>query len=318
MSTVLIHAVLAPLDALGPPDQNDLNRDFIFPDDTWIIEHASGGSEPDRVYLAPPMEGHGHTLKKGEKLIFKRSFAGSPERRIEISQKLVHSLELHFIEERNVYCRLNDNGDLEDVISVTETASENWTENVTVVSILAKDFAEYMCLVGMGMVVFFDFTRVPASFYGWRGQQHFEHNARDVFYHGGVMPGHASYVNGRMIVRPAVTVDEIIQARKDARDPLNRSYAVFKAIELKTHERIEVSCNPSGCLLAVNKALDSRPWATKSKSELRLAFLLSRAMCGSLHTVCHAQGRNRKHAPVFADVFHNGRYAVNTCSSIYF
>jgi hypothetical protein len=245
MPAVLIHAVLAPLDALDPPNQDDLSQDFVAPDDRWAIEHASGGGEPDRVYLAPPMSGRSETLSRGEKLVFIRSSPWSSETPIEISQKLVHSLDLHFVEERKGYCRLNDNGDLEDVITVTQVAGENWTENVTVVSILAKDFAEYMRLAGMGMVVFFDFTRVSASFNGWRGENHFEHKARDLFYHGGAMAAHGSYVNGRMIIRPAVTIEQIVEAHKNARDSLQRNYAVFKAINLKTGERIEVSCSPS-------------------------------------------------------------------------
>jgi hypothetical protein len=243
MPAVLIHAVLAPLDSLDPPDQADLSNDFVMPDDKWAIEHVSGG-EPDRVYLAPPMSDLGKTLSRGEKLVFIRSAPWSSERPIEISQKLVHSLDLHFVEERNAYCRLNDNGDLENVIEVVEIAGENWTEKVTVVSILNEDFAEYMRLAGMGMVVLFDFTRVPAAFSGWKGEKHFEHKARDLFYHGGVMAGHGSYVSGRMIVRPAVTTEEIVEAHKFARDPLSRDYAVFKAIDLKTGDRIEVSCSP--------------------------------------------------------------------------
>jgi hypothetical protein len=39
---------------------------------------------------------------------------------------------------------------------------------------------------------------------------------RDLFYHGGVMAGHGSYVNGRMIVRPGVTIEEIVEAHKNA------------------------------------------------------------------------------------------------------
>ena len=243
MPAVLIHAVLAPLDSLDPPDQADLSNDFVMPDDKWAIEHVSGGG-PDRVYLAPPMSDLGKTLSRGEKLVFIRSAPWSSERPIEISQKLVHSLDLHFLEERNAYCRLNDNGDLENVIEVVEIAGENWTEKVTVVSILNEDFAEYMRLAGMGMVVLFDFTRAPAAFSGWKGEKHFEHKARDLFYQGGVMAGHGSYVSGRMIVRPAVTTEEIVEAHKFARDPLSRDYAVFKAIDLKTGDRIEVSCSP--------------------------------------------------------------------------
>jgi hypothetical protein len=246
MPHVLIHAVLAPLKNLDPPDQDDLSHDFIYIDASWRIEHASGGGEPDRVYLAPALGSHGKTLKGGEKLFFKRSFSGSDARPIELSQKLVHALDLHFIAERKAYCRLDADGDLEDVISIVGQSSGDWTEDVTIVTILAKDFGEYMRLSDMGMVVFFDFTRVPCGFNGWAGERHFDHKARDLFYNGGVMPGHASYVNGRLVVRPAITMGEIVQAHKDARDGSKRQYAVFKAINLKTGKRIEVSCDPAG------------------------------------------------------------------------
>ena len=247
MPCVLIHAVLAPLEHLDPPNQEELSRDLIALDDSWVIEHVSGGGEPDRVYLAPPMHGRGKALQQGEKLVFKRPFAGSPKRPIELSQKLVHALKLHYIPERSAYCRLDEDGDVTEVIKVVEELGNDWTENVTVVTILAKDFAEYMRLAGMGMVIFFDFTRVRfGSFQGWSSDhERFERKAHDLFYHGGVMPGHASYVNGRVIVRLAITLEQIVQAY-EARAPANRQYAIFKAINLRTGELIEVSCDPKG------------------------------------------------------------------------
>jgi hypothetical protein len=246
MPCVLIHVVLAPLRNLDPPDQEDLTRDFVAPDAAWAIEHSWGGGEPARVYLSPPLAGR-KTLKDGEKLYFSRSFAGSRRRSIEISQKLVHALGLHFIEERNAYCRLDDDGDLEDVISITEKDKDSWAEHLTLVTIQMRDFVEYMRLSDMGMVIFFDFTRVDhRSFHGWTDQKHFDRKAPDLFYNGGVMPGHASYVNGRMVARPSITMEDIVRARTEASDPAFRRYATFKAIDLKTGDRIEASCDPEG------------------------------------------------------------------------
>jgi hypothetical protein len=244
MAHVLIHAVLAPLKNLNPPDQRDLSHDFILIDDSWRIEHASGGGKPDRVYLAPPLGRHGKSLKGGEKLFFRRSFSGSDARPIELSQRMVHALDLHFVPERKAYCRLDADGDVEDVISIFEQSSGDLSQCVTVVSILSKDFSEYMRLSNMGMVVFFDFTRVPRGFGGWTKGKHFDRKGRDLFYHGGVMQGYASYVNGRLIVRPVITRAEIIRSRRDAWDRSKQQYAVFKAIDLKTREHIEVSCSP--------------------------------------------------------------------------
>jgi hypothetical protein len=246
MGCTLIHSVLAPLANLNPPDQAELAHDFVQLDDTWAIQHVSGGGEPDRVYLAPPLDDQGKTLKGGEKLLFKRSFVGTSESHIELSQKLVHALNVHFVQERSAYCRLDENGDLLDVINMVEENTKDWTESVRVVTILAKDLAEYMRLSEMGMVVFFDFTRTRrGSFNGWGEQEHLDYRTEDLFYHGGVMPGHASYVNGRQIVRPAITLAQIVRAHMEERNPSNRQYAVFKAVDLKSGNHIEVSCDPA-------------------------------------------------------------------------
>jgi hypothetical protein len=247
MPCLLIHSVLGPLKNLNPPNRDDLTHDFVMPNAAWAIEHSWGGGQPDQVYLSPPLGRHGKSLAGGEKLFFNRSLVGSEKHPIEISQKLVHALDLHYIEERNAYCRLDDDGDLEDVISIVEQRDEGGVEDITLVTISAKEFWEYARLSRMGMVIFFDFTRVIfGSFSGWNGQKRFDHKARDLFYDGGVSPGHASYVNGRMVVRPPITLAQIVRARKEARDPLSRQYAVFKAINLRDGEQIEVSCNPKG------------------------------------------------------------------------
>jgi hypothetical protein len=248
MNAVLIHVVLAPLDALNPPNQEELGRDFIMLDDSWRIQYVTGGGAPDRVSLAPPMHDHSKSLKAGEKLIFKRAFEGVRPGTIEISQKLVHALDLHYMEERRAYCRLDSDGDIEDVIRIVEERHDEWSRNVTIVTVLAKEFSEYMRLASMGMVAFFDFTRTPKGFcVGWSGARQFDCKARDLFYHGGTLGSGGSYVNGRMILRPVVTYNEIVDAHKEKWSPTAREYATFKAIDLKTGDRIEVSCSPE-CL----------------------------------------------------------------------
>jgi hypothetical protein len=47
-----------------------------------------------------------------------------------------------------------------------------------------------------------------------------------------------------MIMRPTVTYDEIVSAHMEERSPTHREYATFKAIDLKTVDRVEVSCSP--------------------------------------------------------------------------
>jgi hypothetical protein len=206
---------------------------------------SSGGGRPDRVYLAPPLSEDSATLKGGEKLVFRRSWPGAVRASTEISQRLVHALELHYVEERNAYCRLDELGDIEDIIRIFDVPSERWGESVLAVTIRDKDLYEYARLAGMGVVFFYDFTRFRSgSFSGWSNQERFERSDPHLFYDGGVQSGVGSYVNGRQIVLPPVTKREIVRRYKERRNPKKRRYAVFKARDLKKNEHIEVSCDP--------------------------------------------------------------------------
>lgn len=246
LNAVYIHGVLVPATALEGISHDELSQEFISPDASWIIEHSSGGGRPDRVYLDPPLRRLGERFKDGEKLVFKRSFAGRKgPPPVEISQKLVHALDLHFIEERNAWCRLDDDGDIVDVIKIVQERFDDWSQDVTFVTIPTKDFAEYMRLSDAALLYFFDFTRTnPRSFNGWGDTKPINFDAPGLFYHGSV-EGQGSYVNGRMIVRPAITYEEIVAEHMERRSPSARQYATFKAINLETRDRIEVSASPN-------------------------------------------------------------------------
>src|SRR5258708_937919 len=64
LNAVMIHGVLIALEHLNPADHKKLRDEFVLPDDSWIIEHVSGGGEPDRVYLAPPLHRLGHPFEQ--------------------------------------------------------------------------------------------------------------------------------------------------------------------------------------------------------------------------------------------------------------
>lgn len=245
---VLVHGVLAPTAQVTPADHNDLRGAYVMPDDAWCIQRAWGGGEGHRMYLEPPLSSPGcKSLVGGEKLIYRRSFNGvakgpSP---IELSQKLVHSLGLYWVEERNAYCRLDGRGDIEDVIRVLRLKGPPTEPEVAVVTILTKDLAKYMALADMVLVLKFDFTRFQAKHFGGWNQDRYssENSAPDLFYNVG-RSVNASYANGVMILRPNVTVEQLVQAWKDEEDESKKQYATFKIIDWKNKRHIETSCGP--------------------------------------------------------------------------
>lgn len=243
---VLIHGVLAPAEQVTPADQEDLMHCFVETDESWVIQKSYGGGEGHKVYLEPPLRQGGKSLSGGEKLIFRRSFHGvqKGESPVELSQKLVHSLGLHFVSERNAYCRLDDRGDIEDVIRILRTEIGDIRESLTAVTILAKDLSTYMALANMALVFMFDFTRVARdSFNGWGDHNRIDRSAPDLFYHGGGI-ANASYVTGRMIVRTAISLQQLIDDWKEESNPTKREYATFKIFDRKNGVEIETSCAP--------------------------------------------------------------------------
>ena len=245
-SATLIHAVLAPLKQVTPADQEDLMHACRQTDESWVIQKSYGGSEGHRVYLEAPLRS-GKSLSGGEKLVFRRSFDGvqKGESPVELSQKLVHALCLHFVPERNAYCRLDERGDIEDVIRVIRAELGPGRESLTAVTILAKDLFVYMTLADMALVYFFDFTRFKAGeFNGWGDHPRINHRAANLFYHGG-SSGNASYVNGRMIVRSTIPLQQLIDEWKEESNPKRwKEYATFKIFDRKNNVEVETSCAP--------------------------------------------------------------------------
>jgi hypothetical protein len=238
---VLIHGLLAPTSLSCDSEHHKATTSHIFPSHKWRIEHASGGGLPDRVYLADPLKDT--VFEGGEKLIFTRSFDGRDPVPTEVSQKLIHALDLHFIQTRSAYCRLDEHGDLEDVISLIKIPEQGKYSGGLIITILQADLHEYMALANLNLAVLFDFTRFRlGSFTEWDHKQPINHKSTDLHFHGTVMPKQASYINGCQIIRPRISVDEIVQKKSDAYNPRAREYAVFKAYDLKSGKLVETSC----------------------------------------------------------------------------
>ncbi|BCF89090.1 hypothetical protein [Paraburkholderia largidicola] len=243
---LLISGVLAPAAQVTPADHDDLMNGYVDWEDTWCIQQSYGGGRPHEIYLEPPLAGCGcKSLRSGEPLFFKRSFLGvDVPQQIELSQKLIHCLELYFMADRSAYCRLDDRGDIEEVIRIVRRHADDPDRETTIITILAKDLSRYMTVSGMALVYFFDFTRFrPSGFNGWDDHGRLERRAPDLFYDVG-FAHQASFANGRLIVRPTITVDDLVAEWKDELDGSKREYATFKIFDRKNGCDVETSCGP--------------------------------------------------------------------------
>jgi hypothetical protein len=130
-------------------------------------------------------------------------------------------------------------GDLEDIIVVLRESSGD------VVLMASEQLAEYMALSQQALIRKFDFTRyILNSFSGWGNQEPILRSSPDLFYHEGVLPGHASYVNGCQITRTSLTPETMVEEWKNSLDPARKRYETFKIQDWKNNRQIECSCAP--------------------------------------------------------------------------
>lgn len=258
---MLIVGVLGLTQKLTPPDGDELQNAIIYTDASWKIQKAYGGGEGHRVYLESPFESPScPSLCGGEPLVYRRSLNGVQEGppSIELSQKLIHCLDLHYLPERKAYCRLDARGDVENVIRIVALNLPDTGEGREVVTILRKDLDVYMALAGMSLVLKFDFTRFKhENFNGWDDSRRYDRTKADLFYHGGGN-GTASYANGAMVVWPKVTPQELVQEFKEDLDPRKKEHATFKIYDRKNKKNVETSCSPAHIVSYFEKS--DLPW----------------------------------------------------------
>ena len=242
-----VHAVLAPSAHLQPPDFGDLRHMDVPADRSWVVQHVSGGGKPDRVYLEDPMgDTRCKSLAGGEKLVFRRAFHGvsDHENTVEISQKFVHCLNLHLLADRNAYCRLDDKGDVEEIIKITKVAKGRHILGGVIVTVRADCLYEYMVLGGYGLVTKYDFTRYqPGNFSTWASGT-YGADQTDSYQHSYGFGPSASFVHGAMVMLPPITYEDVVARYVEGRDGGEKQYATFKIKDWRNDRLAEIRCAP--------------------------------------------------------------------------
>jgi hypothetical protein len=242
----LVVGALAPRSKLITPDWSDLeSQNMPWPHSTWSIQYVQSGRGLRRVYLEPPLgSGTSRTFEGGEPLFFLRrmeSLADAP-RAIEINQKLVHALRIHYHAPRNAYCRIDEAGDLEDVVRILRGPSTDDDSGLCAIAVRRQDLEEFMAVTDTSVVLRFDITRAPQGFGGWAGEQS-STRCEDMTFNAGTGSG-GSYANGALIVPGTKTVDDLIEEWRRRDDPAARQYASFKVFDWKNRKAVETSCGP--------------------------------------------------------------------------
>lgn len=243
-----IHSVVVSNDRLTPVDQQDLMQ-WNFSPYTSIASYVTGGGRED-VWVERGLSGTAtKTLEDAVQLIFGRTFEGwtGPGRTYyELHQEYAHLTGIHWRSEKRAYCRFNDHGDLEPVVSVT--SREDKPNNIALISFKWEPLEEYLAASNASLIRVFDFTLLRRTgFSGWSDGPTQEINKLpDFFYRRKVMPGYAAYTRGVQIIRPHRSPSAIFTGITDGWfGRKNKQHAEFIAYDWRNTCVTKISTDPA-------------------------------------------------------------------------
>ena len=245
--TVLIHAVMAGENEVSSPNHSDLLDWDSNPYTVRASYSYSGGpSDIKEVKYEDSMRGPTKLLIV-QHIVFGRERHGIDDddpTYFELLQEFAHAAELHWRADQKAYCRIDENGDLESVVSITK---ESDNESVTLITCKREPLEIFIATSGQALVRFFDFTMVKEDkFTSWRGGLRNRTIAsQDLFYDQYVHPDGHAYTRGVQILRhsiPKQDLHSLIFETPSQRK--GRQYACFITKDRRSGKVIEVSAHP--------------------------------------------------------------------------
>lgn len=201
---MFIHTVMANESEVTPPNHDDL------------LEWSSGGPYTNRagyVYSTGP-EGEivcfeNYTqqptkLLQVQNLVFGRNSDGIDDNDptyYELLQEFAHTAELHWRADQHAYCRIDESGDLEPVVSITKRRD---TQPVTLITCKREPLEVFLAITGQVLVRFYDVTVLNQDrrFTSWQGaDKETVIVSQDLFFDQRVHPDGHALTRGVQIIR---------------------------------------------------------------------------------------------------------------------
>ena len=206
----LIHSLLVPQADVNPPDVDDLLRWTFVSGTAWSVEMSELGARIKSSLI----HHNSKSFARGEHLLFNRSFEGVPELGwyVEISQKFSHVCGIHHMPERKAWCRLDRNGNIEEVVQIIDIEAKGDDRYGGKIVVFDRELLEiYAALTETVLVRMFDFERYSAgAFSGWEKKEE-RSNGRGIFYRYGFAPEKDSYTRGAQVVPVAASSEKVLE-----------------------------------------------------------------------------------------------------------
>ena len=245
--TTFIDAVITSETDVTPPNHDDLLEWNTSPSIVragYSYTTRSGGTREIKLDESLPKP---TGLLKAQRIVFRRARYGVDDDDpiyYELLQEFIHASELHWRADQRAYCRIDQNGDLESVVSITR-----WTDSepITLITCKREPLEIFLATSGKALVRFFDFMMVKHDeFKSWRsGSINRVVDSQDLSYDQCVHPEGHAYTRGVQIQRSPLTEQELFSLIFQS--PSHRSgrqHACFIIKDWRNDKIVQVSTHP--------------------------------------------------------------------------
>ena len=213
-----VNSVVVPASALVPLDKDDLLSWSIFGRGSVATYVTGGGDDTIRIEQCRHVSGSA-TLRNAKQLVLLREIDGLPGEDgmyFDLDQSFLHLSEIHWRREHQAYCRLDDNGDLDAILSTTKWSN---ARQINLASIQRDTLDEYLAASRAVLVRVFDFTRVVRSNWSpatrWHNEPTVLDHERGFFYRREVVEDKQGYARGVQIIESVRSHEEIFESVRD-------------------------------------------------------------------------------------------------------
>lgn len=240
-----VHSVVVSNSQLEPIDVEDLHHWSGNPYMAHAASYVYGGGRDD-VWIERDSHLGAKSLNDAVQLVYARQFeglTGDDATYFELSQDYAHLSGIHWRSEHKAYCRFDENGDFDPIVSMTRRSGST---DVSLITFRSADLDLFLAASDASLVRMFDFTRFrPGGFSSWpRGAETKNEADATFFYRSKVIPGYAGYVRGVQILRPREPRERIFARYKGELDDEQKQYASFITHDWRNNRVIEVSTDP--------------------------------------------------------------------------
>lgn len=254
-----VHAVVVSDERLAELGEDDLTCWGSSPY-TSIASYVSGGGRDD-VWLERAIDARRSSpWENATQLIFGRTFEGwEAEDRtyFEVNQEYSHVAGIHWRPEHRAYCRFDQNGDLQQAVSITAAKDH---QDVRCVSFAWQPLEEYLVATKSSLAQRFDFTLLRrANFAGWPSSpDSLVRQGKSILYRQKVLPNVGAYTTGVQLIGPRTSktsvYDRIVGRHED------REYVEFLAQDWRNKRIARISTDPAATANYFNAGQNSLPF----------------------------------------------------------